>query len=154
MRQVKEIIELNDVFCENCLFYNEGDCLSELPVTFVEPEDRCSTHGKWCYKKSLFSFEEICTRLEYHKLVESIEDLKCQFCIHYFPVREECHYRKTAHYRSQPDSWCNHGQWLYCVEMMITEGKKEINKVVCQPIDVLYLLFNLHKLITGGPDAD
>lgn len=134
MRQVKEITELNEVRCDTCIYFNEGDCIALLPINIVEPDDRCSTHGFWLYKNKLLSYVDICKELKYHDLVNKIEDLTCKFCLHYFPNREECHYSKTAHYRTQKDCWCGFGDWLFC-DKQTTQGE---DVILCKKAEELY----------------
>jgi hypothetical protein len=145
MKQVKNIVKMSDVICENCVWYNEGDCIIDLPVINVEPDGRCG-EGTWKYEDKLVYLEELCVSLNYIKKVEIVEDISCKNCFHYFPVREECRVRRTAIYRTQAEDWCGDGLWLY---------EKKNNSLVYRSPRELYRLVNqLSEEVVGESHAD
>jgi hypothetical protein len=111
VKQIKAVEIFSDVKCNNCISFNEGQCLKELPAISVEPDNRCS-QGEWFFKKHRTGLRQICLDLLPFELVADVDDVLCKNCVFYRPARGECHFHRENVFKSAPEEWCDNGEWL------------------------------------------
>jgi hypothetical protein len=112
MRIVKEVKDISELICENCMFFNENDCLIELPIMYTPSESFCNS-GKWKIENSYFSRTGAVRQLKAYKIVASIEEVICANCLYYKEDTTECHRNREAAYKTLSDSWCGEGRFFY-----------------------------------------
>ncbi len=112
MKQLKSVELFSDVKCKNCISFDDGQCLKELPSIPTEPDNRCG-EGEWFFKGGHTNFRQVCLELLPVTFVHDVEDLLCKHCVFYRPTRKECHFHRKDIYKSSPDDWCDNGLWLF-----------------------------------------
>ncbi len=128
MKQLKAVQLFSDIKCENCDFYDQGNCCKELPSIPVGKGKRCS-EGSWLFKGNAASFHQICLQLLPFEIVTDVEDLLCKHCVFYRPTRKECHFHRQNVFKSDPEDWCDNGLWLY---------KESDDEVTLVPFSLFY----------------
>ena len=112
MRKVKEIANLSDIICENCIYYDGGECNLELPVMLVDGDNRCGD-GNWLLDKEVLYIDDVYQKLGDYNLVTNIEDINCNNCIYFNKSQEKCIVSRDSVYDSKPDEWCGEGRWFH-----------------------------------------
>jgi hypothetical protein len=111
MKQLKTVEIFDDVKCENCSSYNEGQCCQELPAIRVGPDKKC-VKGTWLFEEKIINFRHICFELQPVTFVTNVDDLRCKNCVSYDSPKEECHFHRKNVFKLAPNDWCNNGMWL------------------------------------------
>jgi hypothetical protein len=128
MKQLRAVEFFSDVKCKNCISFDEGQCCKEPQSISTEPDNRCG-EGEWFFKGSHTNFRQICLELKPIHFVTDVEDVLCEKCIFYRPVRKECHFHRENVFKSDADDWCDKGEWLF---------RDHHNEVVLAPFSFFY----------------
>ncbi len=111
MNTIKSVKVLSDVTCKNCTCYNQGRCYLKLPVSPVDPSNKC-VEGGWLYQRDVVDFRTISWELKPFPYVTVVEDLICKNCMFYDAERKECHHKRLEIFKSEEADWCSRGWWF------------------------------------------